>query len=128
VSCCQTQILIAEDELGTSETYRMFLEGEGHKVIVTSNGEECLQVYKRNSAAFDILILDYRMPVKDGGIVLQEVLTTKPNQKVLVASAYSSDWLHRLNLNPDNVKVLQKPFELQFLLDNVKALIISSSK
>lgn len=75
-----------------------------------------------------ILILDYRMPVKDGGTVLQEVLGINSNQKVLVASAYSSGWLHRLNLNPDNVKVLQKPFELQVLLDSVKDLSMSSSK
>ena len=115
------RILIAEDEHGTNETYRMFLEDEGHKVTVTSNGEECLQVYKK-MAAFDILILDYRMPVKDGGTVLEEVLKTDPNQKVLIASAYSMHWLRKLNLNADNVKVMQKPFELQILLDSVNEL------
>jgi two-component system cell cycle response regulator CpdR len=128
MSCCQTQILIAEDEPGTSETYRLFLEDEGHKVTVTSNGEECLQVYRKNVEAFDLLILDYRMPVKDGGTVLQEVLKTNPNQKVLIASAYSSNWLRRLSFNTDNVKVLQKPFELQVLLDAINDLFRSSSK
>ena len=121
-SWCQTQILIAEDESGTNETYRVFLEEEGYKVTATSNGEQCLQVYTRNPEAYDLVILDYRMPVKDGGTVLQEVLRTNPNQKVLIASAYSSNWLQRLNFDANNVKVLQKPFELQVLLAGVKAL------
>jgi DNA-binding NtrC family response regulator len=72
--------------------------------------------------AFDIVILDYRMPVKDGGIVLQEVLKTNSNQKVIIASAYSKNWLRRLSVNPDNVKMLQKPFELQVLLDSINEL------
>ena len=122
------RILIAEDEPGTNETYRLLLDDEGHEVTVTSNGEECLQIYRRNVEAFDLLILDYRMPVKDGGIVLQEVLKTNPNQKVLIASAYSKTLLRRLNLDVDNVKVLQKPFEPELLLDTVNELSKISAK
>jgi DNA-binding response OmpR family regulator len=116
------RILIAEDELGTSETYRMFLEDEGHKVIVTSNGEDCLQTYKANSNAFDVLILDYRMPLKDGGVVLREVLKINPSQKVVIASAFSDEWIDKTNLRRDNVRVLQKPFDLQLLLDRFRDL------
>ena len=122
------RILIAEDEPGTNETYRLLLDDEGHEVTVTSNGEECLQIYRRNVEAFDLLILDYRMPVKDGGIVLQEVLKTNPNQKVLIASAYSKTLLRRLNLDVGNVKVLQKPFEPELLLDTVNELSKISAK
>lgn len=122
------RILIAEDEPGTNETYRLLLDDEGHEVTVTSNGEECLQIYRRNVEAFDLLILDYRMPVKDGGTVLQEVLKTNPNQEVLIASAYSKTLLRRLNLDLDNVKVLQKPFEPELLLDTVNELSKISAK
>jgi len=122
------RILIAEDEPGTNETYRLLLDDEGHETTVTANGEECLQIYRRNVEAFDLLILDYRMPVKDGGTVLQEVLKVNPNQKVLIASAYSKTLLRRLNLELDNVKVLQKPFEPELLLDTVNELCKSNAK
>ena len=122
------RILIAEDESGTNETYRLLLDDEGHETIVTANGEECLQIYRRNVEAFDLLILDYRMPVKDGGTVLQEVLKANPNQKVLIASAYSKNLLRQLNLDLDNVKVLQKPFEPELLLDTINELCKSSAK
>ena len=120
--CSRTKMLIAEDESGTNETYRMLLQSEGHTVTVTSNGDECLQVYRKSMEPFDLLILDYLMPVKDGGAVLQEVLRTNPDQKVIIASAFSSEWLLRLNFNPNNVKVLQKPFELSVLLESIKEL------
>lgn len=113
------QILIAEDEFGTNETYRIFLEGNGHEVTVTANGEECLELYRRMEGAFDVVILDYRMPIKDGGIVLQELLEANPNQKVLIASAYSIDILNGLYLRENKVKVMQKPFDLQDLLSTI---------
>lgn len=113
------QILIAEDEVGTNETYRIFLEGSGHKVTVTANGEECMELYRRKGGAFDVVILDYRMPIKDGGIVLQELLEANPNQKVLIASAYSADIINGLYLKASKVKVMQKPFDLQDLLSTV---------
>jgi len=59
------------------------------------------------------------MPVKDGGMVLQEVSQINPDQKVLIASAFSRSWFRQLNLNSRNVRVLQKPFELQVLMDNI---------
>ena len=116
------QILIAEDELGTNETYRIFLEGNGHKVTVTANGEECMELYRSKKGAFDVVILDYRMPIKDGGIVLQELLEANPNQKVLIASAYSMDIINGMYLKANKVKVMQKPFDLQDLLSTVNDL------
>lgn len=116
------QILIAEDEFGTNETYRIFLEGNGHKVTVTANGEECMELYRSKEGAFDVVILDYRMPIKDGGIVLQELLEANPNQKVLIASAYSMDVINGMYLKANKVMVMQKPFDLQDLLITVNDL------
>ena len=69
-------ILIAEDNDFTALQYNRILEKYGHKVIVTKDGEECLQRYKDEKkknkhkmfgkSPFDVVVLDQSMPKKTG--------------------------------------------------------------
>src|SRR5919109_1574182 len=128
------RILVAEDEPDISRTYKLALEDNGHEVIVTENGEECLGVYSNElkrmkinadnnsnnnnnkhpkttslyspSSPFDVVVLDYRMPKKDGMEVAKEILDLNPNQRIIFASAYVRDTLE------DSVKQLNRVVEL----------------
>src|SRR2546426_4166067 len=103
------KILIAEDEKDVLAAYRVALAAAGHEVIVTENGEDCINLYrqyfeqfKRDSnldrtpkqrAPFDAVLLDYRMPKKDGMEVAKEVLELYPRQRIIFASAYVKETL-----------------------------------
>jgi CheY-like chemotaxis protein len=70
---------------------------------------------------FDIVILDYRMPNKDGLAAAIEILELCPSQRIMFASAYTAKTLvaavknlHRL------VELLHKPFELEYFVDGVE--------
>ncbi len=123
------KILIAEEESDTAMAYRIALEKKKHEVVVTYDGEDCLKVYhdalgmmpKPNSSPFDVVILDHRMPKKDGLEVAKEILAINPHQKIIFASAYVQYTL------VDSVKelkqvvgLLQKPFELDALVDKIE--------
>ncbi|HKG29917.1 MAG TPA: response regulator [Nitrososphaeraceae archaeon] len=98
------RILVAEDEEDIKSVYRMTLGGRGHEVFLTSDGEECLKVYRQKlqehheegehdgktslSSYFDVLILDYKMPKKDGLEVAKEILGINPEQRIIFVSAY----------------------------------------
>ena len=60
------RILVAEDEVVTVELYAAVLEERGHKVIVTYDGRQCLNTYRSTNKPFDVVILDYKMPLLDG--------------------------------------------------------------
>ena len=128
---CQLNILVAEDENIIADSYKLFLESRKHKVIVCSDGEQCLRTFneyinklesssnqlgiKREplsntpGSAFDLIILDYRMPKKNGIEVAEEILSKVPNQRILLASAYSHE-LTGSEVIP-KLEVLHKPFE-----------------
>jgi len=40
------RILVAEDEEDIKSVYRMTLAGRGHEVFFTSDGEECVNLYR----------------------------------------------------------------------------------
>jgi DNA-binding response OmpR family regulator len=69
------KILIAEDDPFLSKIYKMTLEGEGHEVLMASDGEDALKICHKDRP--DIILLDILMPKKDGFAVLKEVKATE---------------------------------------------------
>ena len=124
------KILIAEDNEYTSLQYTRILEKEGHKVVFSKDGEECLQRYedekKKNDSKlhgggpFDVVVLDQSMPKKTGKQVADEILKTMPNQRIIFASAYAlgseNDTTEAFK---ENVEFLQKPFSLTKLVRQI---------
>ena len=123
-------ILIAEDNDFTALQYNRILEKYGHKVIVTKDGEECLQRYKDEKkkneykmlgkSPFDVVVLDQSMPKKTGKEVANEILKTTPNQRIIFASAYALGGENEMAIDfKENVEFLQKPFSLTKLIRQV---------
>lgn len=133
------KILIAEDDEDTAFAYKLSLEKAGYEVTVTENGEDCTKVYleefqklrnlKGNDPTrvlthlyqpFEAVVLDYRMPGRNGMEVAKEILAINPHQRIIFASAYIRETVK------DSVKelkqiteLLQKPFSSQELLDTI---------
>jgi len=123
-------ILIAEDNEFTSSQYNKILEKEGHKVVISKDGEECLQKYKdekkknmkksQTEDPFDVVVLDQSMPKKTGKQVADEILKSTPNQRIIFASAYALGSDTSLTENfKEKVEFLQKPFSLKKLVRQV---------
>ena len=124
-------ILIAEDNDFTALQYNRILEKCGHKVVITKNGEECLQMYKDEKKKneykmlgenpFDVVVLDQSMPKKTGREVANEILKTTPNQRIIFASAYAVGGENEITEEfKENIEFLQKPFSLTKLIRQVE--------
>ncbi len=124
------RILVAEDEEDIGTLYHNALAEREHEVIITSNGEECLEVYLSRlhehyggevSQYFDVVILDYKMPKKDGLQVAKEILEINPEQRIIFASAYVMETLtESVKELRRVVELVQKPFSMSVLIDTVE--------
>jgi CheY-like chemotaxis protein len=155
------KILIAEDEPDIWKPYKIALEARNHEVVVTENGEECLEIYqqelldqtKSSSSSssssskktittpiinnnvdnnntsptlqpippFDVVVLDYRMPKRDGMEVAKEILELNPHQRIIFASAYVKETLEdSVKQLKQVVELMQKPFEADALVDTIE--------
>jgi len=124
------KILVAEDNAFTATQYTKVLQKNGHKVIVTRDGEECLQIYENalsefdslDQNPFDVILLDNNMPKKSGVEVAKEILDKRPNQRIIFASAYDINSLIKSpGIVPDSVEILEKPFSLNTMVNRVQA-------
>lgn len=124
------KILIAEDEPLIAKDYKLFLESRGHKVIIAKDGEECISKFNKIAGVdastpamkyvgyspVDLVLLDYRMPKKDGLEVASEILSLFPSQRILFVTAYgeeaTQESMRRLDLC---IEAVQKPVDLAAL-------------
>jgi CheY-like chemotaxis protein len=123
-------ILIAEDNQFTATQYDRILRKYGHRVIITKDGSECLQKYRDNlkktefesldSNPFDVVVLDQSMPKKSGSEVATEILSIKPTQKIIFASAYALTGNKGSDHLEDKVEYLQKPFSLNSFVQKIQ--------
>jgi two-component system chemotaxis response regulator CheY len=109
-------ILVADDELEMLRLYKYLFEDWGHNVVTSKDGEECLDTYQKtleSNKSFDLVILDYRMPKKNGMEVAKRIVATVPTQKLLMITAYGG--LIDLREKPEHMKIITKPFEVEEL-------------
>jgi CheY-like chemotaxis protein len=70
---------------------------------------------------YDAVVLDYRMPKKDGLQVAKEFLASNPSQRIIFASAYVKETLREsVKELRQVVELMQKPFLPEALVDVVE--------
>lgn len=101
-------ILIADDEQSVRDSFRDVLRSLNYQVMVASNGQKALNLFKAHQDTIDLVILDIVMPEMKGPTAAVEIRRIQPDMKVLFASGYDSRD-EELKTAPD-IRVLDKPF------------------
>ena len=115
------RILVVEDEKKVSSFIKRGLEEEKYEVEVANDGEEGLTM--ATGKPFDLIILDWMLPKRDGVSVLKELRERRNDTPVLMLTAKDTveDIVTGLETGSDDY--LTKPFAFAELLARVKALI-----
>jgi len=106
-------ILIVEDEAIMRESLRDWLTDGGYQVETVEEGEEALKAITEQD--FGIVILDLRLPGKDGVEVLREARAKRPQLKGIIITAYPSVQTAVEAMKEGAVDYLPKPFDLNDL-------------
>ena len=101
------KILVADDEKEIRELLRLYLENDGYVVLEAEDGQQALEVFRREKA--DLCILDIMMPKLDGYHVLQDI-RKESNVPVMILSAKDTDSEKILGLNLGADDYMAKPF------------------
>ena len=116
-------ILLVDDEEFIRELGVDVLGQAGYRIIPASNGEQALEVYRKEQAHIDLIILDLIMPGMGGSKCLAELLKISPKARVLIASGYSPDASTKGALEAGAAGFINKPYENKQLLDLVRKVL-----
>jgi heavy metal response regulator len=115
------KILVVEDEKKVASFIKRGLEEEKYEVDTALDGEEGLKMALDKQ--YDLIVLDWMLPKKDGLAVIKELRDKKTPTPVLMLTAKDSleDIIAGLDSGSDDY--LTKPFAFAELLARVRALL-----
>ncbi|NNF70457.1 MAG: response regulator transcription factor, partial [Acidimicrobiia bacterium] len=114
------RILIAEDDAKQAELIRLYLERDGHSVVVASDGRRALEAARELDP--DLIVLDIMLPGVDG-LDIARIIRQDSTVPIMMVTARSSedDKLLGLDLGADDY--ITKPFSPRELAARVRALL-----
>jgi CheY-like chemotaxis protein len=77
--------LVVDDNAFNREVFTLALDSLGFKTIEASNGLEALAILEHST--FNLMVLDLRMPVMDGGAVLKKLRVDPRHDAMIVVVA-----------------------------------------
>jgi DNA-binding NtrC family response regulator len=105
-------VLVVDDEVGMRDTLVAILEQHGYRVKSAPDGETAFSTIRQSP--FDVVVMDVKMPGRDGVSVLEEM--GEPPPRVILMTAYAQEDRLRAAVNANAYAVLHKPFETRRML------------
>ena len=120
-------IFLVDDDKNIVLLLEKFLEYCGHKIIDCAfNGEEAIQKYKNFDMFPDLVIMDHRMPFKNGIQATKEILKRNPLSKIIFLSADFTAREEAIELGINSF--IEKPFDFHKLSEIIKNTLPKKKK
>jgi DNA-binding response OmpR family regulator len=113
-------ILVVEDQKSISDVVSKYIEKEGYRCEIASNGIEALELFGQNT--YELIVLDVMMPGIDGFEVLENIRQFS-NVPVIMLTARldESDKIRGFDLGADDYVI--KPFSARELMRRIGAVL-----
>ncbi len=116
------KIFIVDDDQSLQRLYGLILKEAGFEIIGTAiNGKDAIEKYTNLEGKPDLLLMDHRMPIKNGLDAMAEILKINKKEKIILASADISVKQKAISLGA--VEFLDKPFKMQQLLVTIQKIV-----
>ncbi len=112
-------VLLVDDEPGMLETLEDIFSAAGYEVITRTDGDSALDAIR--AGGFDVVVMDVRMPGRDGVSVFID--SGAPPPPVILMTAYAVEERLRQAREANVHAVVQKPFAAPYLLDLVASAV-----
>ena len=117
------RILIADDQALFAEGLRTIIESRAPDMKVVSlaqNGDEAIMMVEREKP--DIILMDVRIPVKDGVEATKEIHLQNPQVKIVMLTAFDDDEYVKFSLSNGAIGYLLKNRPPEELIASIRAV------
>ncbi|HET7148719.1 MAG TPA: response regulator [Candidatus Nitrosopolaris sp.] len=116
------RILLVDDDADISNLFRLSLERDGF--VVDTFNDPLLALFNYKAGAYDLLLLDIKMPNMNGFELFQKIKSLDDKVKVCFVTAFEESNIEFRRLFPNMEEgdcFITKPIELRALAEKVKS-------
>ena len=114
-------IFIVEDDHSLRLLYEKALQLNGYDVVGSAkDGEEAVNMYNRFSSKPDIILMDHRMPIKNGIEATKEIFRNSSDIKPKIIFVSADRSIKETALSIGVISFKNKPFSLKRLFNNIE--------
>lgn len=117
----QSKILIVDDQMGIRLLLKEILKNEGYEIEEATTGKEAIDQISVNS--FDLMILDYKLPIMDGTEVLEKLEKDNVEIPAIVMSGLVENIASEAMKSKLVKSVIAKPFNINEFVEKVHAIV-----
>ena len=117
------RILLVEDDGAIRELSARILRENGYVPFSAANAEEALEIFERENRDFALVFSDIVLPDKGGLQLVDELLSHKPDLRVLLSSGYSNEKSQWQAVRESGFRFLQKPYDLPDFLRAIREVL-----
>lgn len=103
-------ILLIDDEEVQTRTVGMMLKRLGYHVTAETDPRKALDTFRSHPHDFDLVITDQVMPYIQGNLLAQEMLTIRPDLRIILCTGYSESVDEENKQTFGITEFIQKPF------------------
>jgi DNA-binding response OmpR family regulator len=117
----KTKVLYVEDETFLGKIVKESLESRGYEVLMESDGNKVLTLFKQNSP--DVCVLDVMLPNKDGFTIADEIRNVDETVPIifLTAKTQTEDVVKGFTIGANDY--IRKPFSMEELIIRIKNVL-----
>ena len=121
------RVLVVDDEPLIRWSLAETLGDRGYEVVQTSDARSTRSMVGDGSQAFDVVLLDYRLPDSDDLNLLASLRSLSPRAQIILMTAFGTPEVLRGALDLGAYRVIGKPFEMDEVADLVAQARTDSS-
>jgi two-component system cell cycle sensor histidine kinase/response regulator CckA len=116
-------ILLVEDEPQLMTVAKNLIKALGFMVFEATNGNEALEIFRKNAEYITMVVTDIGMPVMDGYDLIRELKKIKPDLPVIVSTGFADMDVTRRTADLYVAGYLSKPFSFDQLREVLKGVV-----
>lgn len=106
-------VLVVDDEALIRWSLAETLSDQGYDVAESGDGSGARTAVRDAAQAFDVVLLDFRLPDSEDLQLLAALRKASPHTKIILMTAYGTPEVVRGALELGAYRVVSKPFEMQ---------------
>lgn len=116
------KLLIVDDQPGIRMLLSDILQSEGYEVEEAQTGKEAID--KANQTTYDLIILDYKLPVVDGAQFIEYLTKNHINSPIILMSGLVENISKEIKEKDIVKEIIAKPFDVNDFCSIVQRILL----